>query len=136
MFFWKKDKTPKPKAVEITDQNFDSLVTETDQPILLDFWAAWCGPCKAVGPIIDELAGEFEGRAVVGKINVDQNPNLSAYFQVKSIPTLMFIKNKQLIERYAGLVPKPNLAEMLEELIEMEVPDPPAPEEIVKDEEE
>ncbi|MCP4438509.1 MAG: thioredoxin [Aureispira sp.] len=134
--FWKKNKTPKPKAVEITDQNFEEMVSNTDQPILLDFWAAWCGPCKAVGPIIDELSGEFEGRAIVGKINVDQNPNLSSYFQVKSIPTLMFIKNRQLIDRYAGLVPKPNLVEMLENLIELEVPDPPAPEDVAKDEEE
>ena len=134
--FWKKNKTPKPKAIEITDQNFEELVSNTDQPILLDFWAAWCGPCKAVGPIIDEISGEFEGRAVVGKINVDQNPGLSSYFQVKSIPTLMFIKNRQMIDRYAGLIPKPNLTEMLENLIELEVPDPPAPENTATEEEE
>lgn len=114
--FWRKKK-PKVKAVEITDQNFNEIVGNTNQPILIDFWAAWCGPCKVIGPIIDELAADFEDRAVIAKVNVDQNPQLSAYFKVKSIPTIMFIHKTKLVERFSGLVPKPNLEEILEEYI-------------------
>jgi len=115
MFFKKKKETI--KAVHITDDTFNDLVENTKLPILLDFWAPWCGPCRIVGPIIDELADEYQGRAMIAKVNVDQNPQLSAYFKVKSIPTLMFIKNKELRDRHSGMVPKPNLEEMLDILI-------------------
>jgi thioredoxin 1 len=113
--FWNKKKD-KPKALEITDANFNEYV-ETDQGVLLDFYASWCGPCQVLGPIIDELSVDFKDRAVVAKVNVDQNPNLTAFFKVKSMPTLIFIKNKQVIEQIKGMVPKPNLEEMLEDLI-------------------
>ncbi|MFT6705876.1 MAG: thioredoxin 1 [Flavobacteriales bacterium] len=113
--FWNKKKD-KPKALEITDANFNEYV-ETDQGVLLDFYASWCGPCQVLGPIIDELSVDFKDRAVVAKVNVDQNPNLTAFFKVKSMPTLIFIKNKQVLEQIKGMVPKPNLEEMLEDLI-------------------
>ncbi len=113
MFFSKKEKS---KATQITDDNFNEIALNTDKGILLDFYAEWCGPCKVLGPIIDELAGEFKDRVVVGKVDVDKNPKLSAFFKVKSMPTLIFVKNKQELERMSGLIPKPNLAEMLEDL--------------------
>ena len=115
MFF--KKKKEKITALHLTDDTFNELIENTKIPILLDFWAPWCGPCRIVGPIIDELAEEYEGRAVIAKINVDQNPQLSSHFKVKSIPTLMLVKDKELRDRHSGLVPKPNLEEMLDILI-------------------
>ena len=120
--FWKKKEKVLHAAV-IDDNNFEELVSKSDLPVLVDFWAAWCGPCKVIGPIIEELAEEYQGRVLIGKVNVDQNPQLSGYFKIKSIPTLLFIKNGQLIERFSQLIPKPNLAEMLDDLIALEVPD-------------
>lgn len=119
--FW--NKKPKEKhSLVITEQNFESLVTKNELPVLIDFWAPWCGPCRVMGPIIDELAGEYKGRVAIGKINVDQHPRLSQHFKVKSIPTLMFVKDGKVIDRYSKLVPKPNLEEMLDDLILLEVP--------------
>lgn len=119
MFWNKKEKVI--DTVVITDQNFDELVTKSELPVFLDFWAPWCGPCQVLGPIVDELATEFKGKVVIGKINVDQNPGLSQHFKMKSIPTVMFVKKGQLIERMSGMVPKPNLREMLNDLISLEV---------------
>lgn len=115
MFFKKKDKH---KAIQITDDTFTEVVIESGQGALIDFYADWCGPCKILSPIIDELSEEFQGREVViGKVNTGTNPKLAAFFKVKSIPTLIFIKNRQVLERINGLVPKPNLQEMIEDLI-------------------
>ena len=115
--FWRKKK-PKVTAVEITDENFEELVLKAEHPVLLDFWAEWCGPCRMVGPIINELAGEYEGKAIIGKVDVEQNKRLSQHFQVRSIPTLMFFEKGEMVERYSGLVPKPNLEEILDGYIE------------------
>ena len=115
--FFKKKKDTLSKTIEITDQNFNELVMNAEVPVLLDIWAPWCGPCRMISPIIDEVAEEFEGRALVGKVNVDSNPKISEMFNIKSIPTLIFMQKDELVQRFAGLVPKPNLAEILEELI-------------------
>lgn len=114
--FWRKKK-PKYQTPQITDANFNEIVIKSEIPVLLDFYANWCGPCKILGTIIDELAQEYEGRALVAKVNTEINPKLSRHFQIKSIPTLMFIHKGKLVERYQGLIPKPNLEEILEEYI-------------------
>lgn len=113
--FWKKK--PKYQPLQITDANFNEIVINSKVPVLLDFYADWCGPCKVLNPIISELAQEYEGKALVAKVNTEKNPLLSQHFKIKSIPTLMFIHKGDLVERYQGLVPKPNLEEILEEYI-------------------
>ncbi|MBX2845403.1 MAG: thioredoxin [Saprospiraceae bacterium] len=115
MMFFKKKKA-KVKAVELTDANFDDIVMAENRPMLIDFWAPWCGPCKVMGPIVDELARELEATAFVAKINVDQNPKLSQHFQIRSIPTFLLVHNQQVVQRFQGMVPKPQLKQLLEEL--------------------
>jgi thioredoxin 1 len=100
------------KAVEITDTNFEEIIA-SGKPVLVDFWAEWCGPCKMIGPSVEELAGEFEGKAVVGKLNVDSNPMASAKFGVRSIPTLLFFKNGQIVDKQVGAVAKSVLSQKL-----------------------
>ncbi len=109
--FWKKK--PQYQTTQVTDDNFNYLVIESEMPVLLDFYASWCGPCKVLGPIIDELAEEYEGRILVAKVDTEQNPKLSNHFKIKSIPTMYIIYNKEVVEKYNGLVPKPNLQEIL-----------------------
>jgi thioredoxin 1 len=100
------------KAVEITDANFDEII-KTGQPVLVDFWAEWCGPCKMIGPVVEELAGDFEGKAVIGKLNVDDNPGISARFGIRSIPTLLVLKNGEVVDKQVGAVPKTVLADKI-----------------------
>ena len=101
-------------ALEITDANFQEVVLNSDKPVLVDFWATWCGPCRTVGPIVDELATELEGRAVVGKVNVDSNSDTPLTYGIKSIPTLLIFKNGEIVDKLVGAVPKSQLLEKLE----------------------
>lgn len=93
-------------AEQITDAAFEETVIKSDLPVLLDFWAPWCGPCRAVGPVVDELATEFAGKILIVKINVDENPATSSRYQVRSIPTLLFFKNGEVVEQISGAVGK------------------------------
>jgi thioredoxin 1 len=101
-------------AVEITDGNFESVVKNSDKVVLVDFWAEWCGPCRMVGPIVEELAKEYDGKAVIGKLNVDNNPNVSMEFGVRNIPTILFFKNGKVVDKQVGAVPKAQLAAKLQ----------------------
>ena len=101
-------------AVELTDANFDELVLNSDKPVLVDFWAEWCGPCRMVGPVVEELAKDYEGKAVVGKVNVDQNPEVAGKYGIRSIPTILFIKNGEVVDKSVGAVPKTALSSKLD----------------------
>jgi thioredoxin 1 len=101
-------------ALEITDSNFEEVVLKSDKPVLVDFWAEWCGPCRMVGPVVEELAKEYDGKAVIGKINVDFNPKVATDYGIMSIPALLFFKNGQLVDKQVGAVPKHVLANKLE----------------------
>ena len=101
-------------ALTITDSNFEELVLKSDKPVLVDFWAEWCGPCRVVGPIVEELANDYEGKAVVGKVDVDSNPNISMQFGIRNIPTLLVFKNGQVVDKQVGAVPKTVLAGKLD----------------------
>ena len=101
-------------AIELTDANFDEVVLNSEKPVLVDFWAEWCGPCRMVGPIVEELAGEYEGRAVIGKVNVDFNREISMKFGIRNIPTLLVFKGGQVVDKQVGVAPKNVLAQKLE----------------------
>jgi thioredoxin 1 len=101
------------KAIEITDANFEEII-KSDLPILVDFWAEWCGPCKMIGPVVEELAGDYEGKAIIGKVDVDSNPSVAQAFGIRSIPTLLFFKDGQIVDKQVGAVPKTVLAGKLD----------------------
>jgi thioredoxin 1 len=101
------------KPIELTDANFKSEVLESAVPVLVDFWAVWCGPCKMVAPVVEEIAAEFDGKLKVGKIDVDQNPETSMQFGIRSIPTIMIFRGGKVVEQIIGAVPKKNLLEKL-----------------------
>lgn len=100
-------------TVEITDSNFEEIL-KSEQPVLVDFWAEWCGPCKMIGPLVEELAGDYDGKAVIGKVNVDENPNMSAKFGIRSIPTLLVFKGGEVVDKQIGAVPKQVLADKID----------------------
>jgi len=99
--------------MELTDSNFDEVI-KSDKPVLVDFWAEWCGPCKMIGPLVEELASDYEGKAIIAKLNVDENPQATARFGVRNIPTLLVFKNGQVVDKQVGAVPKSVLASKLQ----------------------
>ncbi|KUO60822.1 thioredoxin [bacterium BRH_c32] len=105
------------KPFTFTDSNFDSEIAGTDKPVIVDFWAAWCGPCRAIAPVIEELATEYDGKVVVGKLDVDENPNIAVKFGVRSIPTVLFIKNGEVKDTIVGALPKSAFVERLQKLL-------------------
>jgi len=103
-------------ALELTDKNFEELVLQSDKPVVVDFWAEWCGPCRMVGPYIAELAKEYDGKAVIGKLDVDSNPETAAKFGIRNIPTVLYFKGGQVADKQVGAVPKNILESKLKAL--------------------
>ena len=117
-------KTVYNKPVAVTDATFEAEVLNSDLPVLIDFWAAWCGPCRMVAPILDKLAGEFAGKIKIAKVDVDANPGLSQAFRIQSIPNLMIVKNRTMIFNQPGALPEAAMRQLIEQAIALEVPAP------------
>ena len=105
------------KAFAVTDTDFDEMIMNADRPALVDFWAVWCGPCRVVGPIVEEIAEEYDGRAVVAKMDVDQNRDTAVKFGIQAIPTLLLVKNGEIADRIVGAVDKNSIKTKLEALL-------------------
>ena len=101
-------------ALEFTEENFESTALKSDKLVMVDFWAEWCGPCRMVGPHVEELSKEYDGKAVVVKVNVDLHGGIAAQFGVRNIPTIVFLKNGELVDKVVGAVPKDQLADKLD----------------------
>ncbi len=106
------------KYIELTDDNFEQEVLQSELPILVDFWAPWCGPCRIIAPILEELAEELEGKARIGKLNVDENPRIAMQYGIRSIPTLVFFKDGEPVDGVIGAVPKKILKDKFEQLLQ------------------
>jgi thioredoxin 1 len=101
------------RIIQLTDSNFDEEVSETKLPVLVDFWADWCGPCRTMGPVIEQIAEEFEGQLKVAKLNVDNNPGSASFYGIRGIPTMILFKEGKPVEEVIGAVPKEKLVEVI-----------------------
>ncbi len=104
-------------AIELTDANFEDLAVKSEKPVVVDFWAEWCGPCRMVAPVVEELSKDYEGKAIVGKVDVDANNEISAKYGIRNIPTILFLKNGEVVDKQVGAAPKAALAEKLDKLL-------------------
>lgn len=102
--------------INVNDSNFMEILA-TDKPVMVDFWATWCGPCRALSPVVEELAAEYDGRAIVAKCNVDENEDLPLKYGIRNIPTLLFFRDGQLVDRLVGAVPKADIAKKIDALL-------------------
>ncbi len=101
-------------AQQFTEANFEEAVLKANAPVLVDFWAEWCGPCRMIGPVVEEISREYNGKAVVGKVNVDENPNIAMKYGIRSIPTLLVFKGGQVVDKIVGAVPKNMITQKIE----------------------
>ena len=106
-----------PKALELTEDNFEQEVISADTPVLVDFWATWCQPCRAIAPIVDELASEYVGKAKIGKVDTDAHGKLASRYDIRSIPTLLLFENGQVIHKFVGVRPKQEFTEQLDKAL-------------------
>ena len=104
-------------ALELTDGNFQELVLNSDKPVLVDFWAAWCGPCRMLGPIVEELHNDYDGKAVVGKVDVDNNQQIAMQYGIRNIPTVLIFKNGEVVDKVVGAGPKNMFTDKIEKLL-------------------
>ncbi len=104
-------------ALELNENNFDSEVLKSDKPVVVDFWAEWCGPCRMIAPIIEEMHAEYAGKAVLGKVDVDSAPSIAAKYGIRNIPTVLFFKNGEVVDKQVGAVPKATLEQKLTALL-------------------
>ena len=104
-------------AIEITDANFEELVVKSEKPVMIDFWAIWCGPCRMISPIVEEMSGEYAEKAVIGKVDVDSNPNVAMKYGIRNIPTVLFVKKGEVVDKQVGAAPKQVFTNKLEALL-------------------
>jgi len=104
-------------AIEVTDANFEEVVLKSEVPVIVDFWAEWCGPCRMVAPVVEELSHDYEGKVLVTKVDVDSNPNVAMQFGIRNIPTILFIKNGEIVDKHVGAAPKSTLAAKVDAIL-------------------